>query len=152
MADWHKRFMDLAVHISQWSKDASRKTGCVIVGSAGEIRTTGFNGFPRGCNDSVALRNQRPDKYAWTEHAERNAIYNAARIGVSLEGCAAYIPWYPCADCARALIQSGIKTLVAFKPDFNDPKWGADFTVVGVMLFEAKVKVIFLEGSIGEAK
>jgi dCMP deaminase len=152
MADWDLRFMELAKHIATWSKDKSRQTGCVIVGPAREIRSMGYNGFPRGVFDENTLRHERPEKYLWTEHAERNAIYNAARIGVSVEGCTAYIPWYPCMDCARAIIQSGIATLVAYRPEFDDPKWGHEFKKVFVMLEEAKVETRWLEGSIGNAK
>lgn len=149
---WDKRFMEVAKLIATWSKDRSRKTGCVIVGPLGEIRTTGYNGFPRFVNDDVEERHQRPAKYLWTEHAERNALYSAARIGVAIEGCTAYVPWYPCMDCARSLIQSGIDTLVAYVPDCSDPKWGQEFISVQEVLAEAGILTRFVEGTVGEAK
>src|SRR3954465_12147778 len=84
-ADWDGRFMRMAGEIAGWSKDLSRKVGCVIVGPKNEIRAAGYNGFPRNTNDTRAYRHERPMKYKWTEHAERNAIYNAARVGIPLE-------------------------------------------------------------------
>ena len=149
---WDLRFMAEAQQKASYSKDRSRQCGCVIVGPDHEPRSSGWNGFPRGVDDNVDARHQRPAKYMWTEHAERNAIYNAARVGIPLLGCTAYIPWYPCADCARALIQSGVKYVVAYEPDFNDAKWGADFRVVEEMLAEAGVQVRFLPGTMGVAR
>ena len=90
MANWDERFLRLALHISEWSKDPTTRVGCVIVGPSNEVRSIGFNGFPRGVNDDDPSRYDRPAKYMWTEHAERNAIYNAARIGVALENCRMY--------------------------------------------------------------
>jgi dCMP deaminase len=142
MSNWDLRFIELSSHVAAWSKDRSRESGCVIVGPNREIRTTGYNGFPRGISDDIEERHDRPAKYMWTEHAERNAIYNAARMGLSLESCTAYINWYPCVDCARALIQSGISRLVvASEPNFSDPTYGEGFRVADQMFYEAEVKV-----------
>lgn len=112
--NWHKYFQEMVCLISTKSKDRSTKVGCVIVGPDNEIRSTGYNGFPRGVNDDIDERHERPAKYMWTEHAERNAIYNAARVGVSLLGCTLYQDWWPCADCARAIVQSGIDKMVLY--------------------------------------
>jgi dCMP deaminase len=141
MADWNTRFIELARHIGQWSKDKSRRIGCVIVGPNNEVRSTGFNGFPRGIDDMVTSRHDRPAKYRWTEHAERNAIYNAARVGIPLEGCRMYLPWFPCMDCARAIVQAGIVELVAIRPDTDDPQWGADFSEALELFQEAGIRV-----------
>ena len=141
MANWDARFMNLAEFVSDWSKDRSAKIGCVIVGPNHEVRSIGYNGFPRGCDDDREERHERPAKYKWTEHAERNSVANAARCGVSLEGCTAYIPWYPCADCARSLIQSGVSTIVAVEPNWDDERWGADFKMVKELLDECRVQV-----------
>ena len=139
---WDLCFLALAEHVATWSKDESRKVGCVIVGPDKDVRAIGFNGFPRGVDDDVPARRAGPDKYLWTEHAERNAIYNAARVGISLKGCTAYLPWFPCMDCARAIVQSGITTLVCGQsPDLTDPKWGADFASVPVLLLEGGVEL-----------
>lgn len=137
--NWDTRMMDVAKLVASWSKDRSIGVGCVITSPDHAILSTGFNGFPRGVNDDVEERHQRPAKYKYTEHAERNAIYNAARHGIKLEGTTIYLPWYPCADCARAIVQSGIRTMVATVPDFNDPRWGEDFKVSATVLAEGGV-------------
>lgn len=145
MTSFDNYFLDLARHVSTRSKDRSTKVGCVLVGPDNEIRSTGYNSFPRGINDDAPERHERPEKYLWTEHAERNAIYNAARVGTPLKGCRAYLPWFPCMDCARALVQVGCIEVVAIKPDLSDPKWGADFQRATVLFEEAGVAVRFVE-------
>lgn len=145
MADWDRRFMDLARHVGNWSKDRSRKVGCVVVRSDNIVQVIGFNGFPRGLNDESDIRHQRPTKYQWTEHAERNAIYTAARQGISLDGSKMYLPWFPCVDCARAIVQAGIVELIATEPDLGDPQWGEDFVVSLELLKEAGVRVRYFE-------
>ena len=82
-AKWDIRFLKLATHISEWSKDPSTKVGCVVVGPDREIRSTGFNGFPRGIQDSDERLTNRDLKYPLICHAEENAIMHAARIGLA---------------------------------------------------------------------
>ena len=120
-------FINIANVVKLKSKDNSTKIGVVIVGKGNEIVSTGYNSFPRGIDDTVPKRQERPEKYIWFEHAERNAIYNAARIGVSTNGCTMYMSCgLPCADCARAIINCGIVKIVvgggdsAKGPQFND--------------------------------
>src|SRR5438093_7701851 len=122
-AKWDARFMRLAQHIGEWSKDPSRGVGCVIVGPDNDVLVTGYNGFPRGVNDEVEARYERPLKYLWTEHAERNAIYNAARRGIPLANARMYLPWYPCVDCARAIVQCRLAELIALEPNWDDRQW-----------------------------
>ena len=142
-----KRMGELCGLVKTWSKDRSRKTSAVIMDSCGDtIVAIGWNGFPRGIDDEVEARHERPAKYLWTEHAERNAIYNAARKGVSTLGCLMFMPWYPCADCARAIIQAGIFEVYCVEPDWDDPRWADDFKVVKEMLDEADVAVTFVDG------
>jgi dCMP deaminase len=143
---WDERFMLLAHQIARWSKERGRRVGAVIVGPDKEIRSTGFNGLPRGVRDDVEERHCRETgaKYLWSSHAERNAIYNAARIGVPLKGCVMYVPWFPCVECAKAIIQSGIAEVVAYEPDFSEPKWGVEFKVVQEMFGEADLTVRFI--------
>lgn len=143
---WDQRWMDLARFIAAWSKDRSRKVGAVIVDDRNAVISLGWNGFPRGLDDDVDERHQRPSKYAWTEHAERNSILNAAANGHRTAGCRIYVPWYPCADCARAIIQAGIVEVIGIEPDWSDPTYSADFAVVREMLAEAGVGVRFLDG------
>jgi dCMP deaminase len=136
---WDKRFMELATKIGSWSKDESRQVGCVIVGPNREVRSIGYNGFPKKIDDTPRVRHSRPDKYYWTEHAERNAIYQAARVGIPLEGCTMYLPWFPCVDCARAIVQTGLVRLVSAEPDLTDAQWGEHFSVAMTILKEAEI-------------
>jgi len=106
---WVEYFQNLAHNVKLKSKDERTQVGAVIVGKDKEIVSTGYNSFPRGINDEFEKRQERPEKYYWFEHAERNAIYNAARIGVSTKGCTMYLTCgIPCADCCRGIINSGI--------------------------------------------
>lgn len=142
-AEWDAYFMDAARDAAQFSHDRNTKIGCVVVAPDNVMRASGSNRFPRGVVKNET-RQERPEKYFWIEHAERNAIYWAAREGVSLVGCRMYLPWFPCMDCARAIIQAGIIELIATEPNLNDPKWGEDFKRVKAMLSEAGVAVRFL--------
>jgi len=142
---WDRRFIELATFIGQWSKDRSRKVGCVIVDPRRAVRSIGYNGFPRGIEDDTPSRHDRPAKYLWTEHAERNAIYEAARVGVSLEGCTMYLPWFPCMDCARAIVQAGIRKLVAQRPNINEPQWGQHFVAALELLQESNIELVWFE-------
>lgn len=139
---WDNKFMELAKHVSGWSKDRSTKVGCVIADDRHRVVSLGYNGFPRNIDDTVLGRHQRPAKYMWTEHAERNAIYNARAV---LDGCTIYIHWYPCTDCARAIIQSGITSLVVPMPDWRQEKWGEHFVIADLMLREAGIQIRWYE-------
>jgi dCMP deaminase len=147
MSDWDQKFMSLAQHIGTWSKDRGRKIGAVIVGPDNEIRATGFNGIPRGVRDDVEERHDREtkEKYIWGAHAERNSIYNAARIGVALKGCRIYSTLFPCIDCVIAIIQSGIVELITTPPALDDPQWGEGWKRGLIMLQEATITVRFVE-------
>ena len=138
---WDGRFIELAKHISGWSKDPSTKVGCVVVGEDREIRSTGFNGFPRGIEDDPDRLEDREQKYPLICHAEENAIMHAARIGVSLKGCVAYVTWPPCTRCSRSLIQAGVVEVV-YPDSIEIPeRWEADFEMSGSMMKEAGIKV-----------
>tara|TARA_B100001250_G_scaffold145024_1_gene124146 strand:+ start:399 stop:848 length:450 start_codon:yes stop_codon:yes gene_type:complete len=138
---WDQRFLKLAEHISGWSKDPSTKVGCVVVGEDREIRSTGFNGFPRGIADDAARLEDREQKYPLICHAEENAIMHAARIGLSLKGCTAYVTWPPCTRCARSLIQAGVIEVV-YPEDSDVPeRWMADFDMSTNMMGEAGIKI-----------
>ena len=136
---WDRRFIDLALHISEWSKDPSTKVGCIVVGEDREIRSTGFNGFPRGIEDSMERLEDRELKYPLICHAEENAIMHAARIGISLKDCTAYVTWPPCTRCARSLIQAGV-TEVVYPDNIEIPdRWVEDFERSSSMMKEAGV-------------
>lgn len=138
---WDRRFIGLARHIAAWSKDPSTKVGCVVVGPDREIRSTGFNGFPRGIEDSEGRLGDRQLKYPLICHAEENAIMHAARIGLALKGCSAYVTWPPCTRCARSLIQAGVRT-VLYPAELEIPeRWREDFEMSTEMFREAKVEI-----------
>lgn len=137
---WDSYFLDQCGHVAKLSKDESTKLGCVIVGAHHEIRASGYNSFPRRVNDYVPERQQRPLKYKWFEHAERNAIYNAALVGVSLLNCTLYCEWPPCTDCARAIIQCGISEVVVRSKEVPD-RWKEDIAISFEMLAEAGVRL-----------
>lgn len=123
------KFLRMAVsHAQEFSKDASTKVGALVVSpDSYEIRSIGYNGQPRGCADDKPERCERPEKYFWNEHAERNAIYNAARVGTRLDGGILVVSLFPCMDCARAVAQTGLIGVVSMAPDFTLPTWGDIF-------------------------
>lgn len=138
---WDVRFLELALHISRWSKDPSTQVGCVVVGPDREIRSTGFNGFPRGIDDSDERLTDRELKYPLICHAEENAIMHAARIGVSLKDCRAYVTWPPCTRCARSLIQAGVREII-YPAGLEIPeRWTEDFEMSMGMFGEAGVAI-----------
>ncbi len=138
---WDKRFLDLAEQISTWSKDPSTKVGCVVVGEDREIRSTGFNGFPRGISDDSERLTDRELKYPLICHAEENAIMHAARIGLSLKNCIAYVTWPPCTRCARSLIQAGVVEIVYPKECVVPSRWESDFNLSTEMMKEAGLNI-----------
>jgi len=110
--NWKEYFLGIAEQVKLKSKDEKTKIGAVIVGEDNEILSTGYNSFPRGLIDTKPERQERPEKYFWFEHAERNAIYNAARVGTPLKGASIYLTsGLPCMDCARGIVNSGIKNV-----------------------------------------
>lgn len=137
---WDEHFISICHAVRNRSPDPSTQTGSVIVGPDKEIRSTGYNGFVRGIRDDVPERFKRPGKYKWFEHGERNAIYNAARMGTSLKDCTLYCTWPPCSDCARGIVQSGILDIVV--ETIKVPtRWFEDFSVGLEMTREAGVRL-----------
>jgi dCMP deaminase len=111
--NWDEYFINIAEQVKLKSKDIKTQIGVVLVGKDNSIVSTGYNSFPRGINDDIDERQERPEKYFWFEHAERNAIYNAARIGVSTLDTTMYMTCdISCADCARGIISAGITKVV----------------------------------------
>jgi len=140
---WDSRFLGLATLVSTWSKDQSSKVGACIVGPNREIRSVGYNGMCRGVDDEVPERHERPLKYKWFEHAERNAIYNAVSHGTSVSGCVIYVTHPPCCDCARGIIQSGIISAFWFQPSADMlERWANDFRITRTMFREAGVRFV----------
>lgn len=138
--NWDSKFLKLARHISEWSKDPSTKNGCVVVGPDKEVRSTGYNGLPRGVSDTDERLNNRELKYQLICHAEINTVFHAARIGVSLKGCTMYTTWPPCVRCAQAVIQAGIIEVI-FPVVLIPERWKEDFSLSAQILNEAGVRL-----------
>ena len=144
---WVEYFRNLTHQVKLKSKDKNTQIGAVIVGKDKEIVSTGYNSFPRGIDDGDFERQERPEKYYWFEHAERNAIYNAARIGVSTKGCTMYLSCgIPCADCARGIINAGITRIFVERIDSTKgPQWQESQERSWRMFEEAGVRVQFYD-------
>ena len=149
--EWDKYFLNIAEQVKEKSKDKRTHIGAVIVGKDNEILSTGYNSFPRGIDDDVEERQVRPEKYYWIEHAERNAIYNAARIGVSLRESTMYLTCgIPCSDCAKGIISSGIKRIYCKIQDTtrNREYWDEHAKRSLQMFKESGVEVIFYNDNV----
>lgn len=112
---WDEYFMGLATLASYRSKDPNTQVGCCIVGDDNRILSLGYNGFPIGCSDDEFPwdregKSPYDTKYNYVCHAEMNAILNFK--GTSLKGAKLYVNQFPCNECAKAIIQSGIKQIV----------------------------------------
>lgn len=128
------------------SKDPSTKVGALILGPAGEGGPWGYNGAPRGCKaDEDSRFATREEKMYWAEHAERNAIYAAARTSFSTVGGTMYITHAPCMDCARAIVQAGIQRVVfpSPSPEFI-ARWGESFRRAFLLFNECQLDVELL--------
>ena len=144
---WVEYFRNLAHQVKLKSKDEKTQIGAIIVGKDKEIVSTGYNSFPRGIDDTHKSRQERPEKYFWFEHGERNAIYNAARIGVSTKGCTMYLSCgVPCSDCARGIINAGIVRIFCERGGgAKGPKWAESAERSWMMFDEAGVEVNFYD-------
>lgn len=121
---WDHRFMRIAREISTWSKDPSTCIGAVIVNDDRRILATGFNGFPRGIEDTDDRLNNRDQKYPLIVHGEMNALLNALYSGVSVKDATIYVWGLPiCSECTKSVIQSGIKRVVITYPELSPEKW-----------------------------
>lgn len=110
---WDRRFLSKAKEVSSWSKDPSTKVGAVAVSKKRIEISSGWNGFPRGIEDSEERLNNRSLKYQLVVHAEMNCIYNATYNGISLDGTTLYVYGLPvCSKCALGIIQVGVARVV----------------------------------------
>jgi dCMP deaminase len=147
LSKMHK-YMGVAEEIARrFSKDSSTKVAAMVIGPANEVRSMGYNGAPRGCAADEDIRGAtRPEKYFWFSHAELNAITNAARCGTPLDGGTMIVTHMPCMDCARAIVQAGIRRVVTREPDPAFMHRWSDHVIRARQLFEeCGVELIFLE-------
>jgi dCMP deaminase len=138
MSDWDQRFFELASHIAGWSKDPSTKVGAVIVNDKRQVLGMGYNGFPRGVNDLSYRYANREIKLLLVAHAERNALDNTF---ADSEGATLYSTLFPCTDCAKGIIQRGIKRVVTTQPSETQYKrFNCDISAI--MFEEAGVELV----------
>ncbi len=151
---WDKRFLDLAEHISQWSKDPSTQVGAVIADKDNRIVSVGYNGFPKGVNDDEERYEDREQKYSLIVHAEINAILFAQK---GLKNTTLYTwPLPPCERCAGFIIQSGLETVVSIdlfsdkegKTTDRGYRWGESFEIAQKMFQESSVNMRIYEASV----
>ena len=140
---WNKRYIELAKHVATWAKDPSRKIGAVLVGDKGQIISQGYNGFPRGIEDTEERLNNREIKYKYVSHAEMNCIYNSIHNNSSTVGASMYVTGLPvCHECAKAIIQVGIKKVyMDTKPIDN---WEESGNLALEMFKEAGVEFFYV--------
>lgn len=119
---WDEYFMGVAILSGMRSKDPGTQVGACIVSEDNKILSMGYNGFPNGCSDDEFpwCREGDPldNKYVYSTHGELNAILNYR--GGSLEGAKLYVTLFPCNECAKAIIQSGIRTIVYDSDKYSD--------------------------------
>lgn len=138
MDKWDNRFLNLAKEIASWSLDPSTKVGAVIVRPDRTIASVGYNGFPRGVEDTIERLNDREIKYSMIVHGEMNAIIHARE---PLHGYTLYtVPLQPCSRCAAMVIQSGITRAVSIEPSSDiKNRWKNDLELAKTMFDESGV-------------
>ena len=140
---WNDYFMGLAHLSALRSKDPNTQVGACIVDKENRVVSIGYNGMPRGCDDKKYPWDREggflDTKYAFVVHAELNAILNSPR---SVDGCSIYVSLFPCNECAKAIIQSGIKKII-YESDKYD---GTEGNIASKkMLIDAGVELIQLD-------
>jgi len=150
MQNAQERLRDAYRLAERFSDDPSTKNGAILVNPEGRVIASGFNCFPRGVSLN-ADQLERPKKYSFMEHAERSAIFAAARHGEKTEGSTLYCPWYACADCARAIIEAGIVRVIGHKQMFErtPEHWRNSIAYGNEMFHEAGVEILQYDGPIG---
>jgi dCMP deaminase len=137
----HAHYLRYCYQIAAYSGDTSTQNGAVLVDpKTGEIVAQGVNDLPLGVCQCPERR-ARPAKYSFTEHAERNAIYDAAKKGIKTNGLVMYANWFACSDCARGIIQAGISQVIGHEiPQHSEqPQWKESVKDGILMLQEAGV-------------
>ncbi|HXW20403.1 MAG TPA: deaminase [Roseiarcus sp.] len=121
------------------SPNRVRKVGAVLVSHDG-VEIAACNDFPPGVRD-LEERHAGDGRFVWMEHAERRAIFAAARRGIATAGARMTSTFFPCIDCARAIVEAGVTRLDAPPPAFDDPVWGSSFERSEVILQEGGVEI-----------
>lgn len=135
----------MAKEVASWSKDESTKVGAVITTVDGSPISWGFNGMAMGINDDIPERHERPIKYKWMCHAERNALDLSNR---SVENCVMFVTFSPCSSCAQSIIQRKIKTVVVdlkSAPENAPDRWKEDMLIAKEMITEAGIEYLVID-------
>lgn len=141
--NWQEWWYEHAALAARKSKD-STQVGAALIGPDGVVLLTAFNGIPRGVEDR-AERRERPEKYLWAQHAERNLISFAAKHGIKTDGCSVVVTHVPCSQCAGGLVQAGIKRVFIGHQEVNPAgNWNHEQEVALIELGEASVEVVRL--------
>lgn len=150
MALDYARLLRVAYEWAAESRDPSTQNSALLVDGEGSILIHDINRFPQHIAESDK-RWERPLKYKFIEHAERNVCYAAAKKGIATEGLIMVCPWAACTNCARAIIQSGIKCLITHKQahDRTPEQWKEEIAIALSMLEEAGVEVVMYDGGVG---
>jgi dCMP deaminase len=141
-----KKYYQLSEYAANiFSKDPNTKVGAMFLAPKSlQVLTQGYNGFPRNIDETDPTRWERPVKYMYISHAEANCIANASRHGTPLENCIAVVTMFPCATCAKLMIQTGISTLITKEPDMTCARWGEEFKYSLEMFTEAGVEIMYV--------
>jgi dCMP deaminase len=134
--------MQRAREVARLSPNRVRQVGAVLVAEDGRQSLACCNSFPKGVRD-LDERHAGDGRFVWMEHAERNAIFEAARRGLATERATLATTFFPCIDCARAIVQSGIAFLCTPPPDYSDAVWGESFRRSRVIIEEGGVQMHF---------
>jgi len=139
-----EELMGRAREAARLSPNRVRQVGAVLVSADGRASITCCNTFPKGVRD-IEERHAGDGRFVWMEHAERNAIFQAASCGLATEGATLATTFFPCIDCARAIVQSGIAYLCTPHPALDDPVWGEAFLRSRVIVEEGGVTMCFVD-------
>jgi len=140
---WNLKYIELAKKFASWSKDPSVKVGAVAIGSKGQVLSQGYNGFPKKFNDSLNIYKTPELKKKYIIHAEMNCIYHATLNGISLEGSTLFVYGLEvCHECAKGIIQVGIKEVVTYSPNPAKKKWIESFQTTQKLFKESNINYI----------
>nr|WP_319203788.1 dCMP deaminase family protein [uncultured Ilyobacter sp.] len=145
---WDEYFMGIALLSAKRSKDPSTQVGACIVNKENKIVGVGYNGFPKGCSDDNFPWDREGEfletKYPFVMHAEQNAILNSIK---KLSNCTIYVGLFPCHECAKSIIQSGIKEVVFLSDKYD----GTDSNKASKMMFDSS-GVVYRKLNLSEIK
>ena len=147
-SDKANKYFQLAKHHAElFSKDPVTKVCALFIAPDSlNVLTSGVNGLPRNVKEKEE-RLQRPTKYSYMTHSEINGLCNAARHGICLDKSIVIVTMFPCCDCAKALIQVGVSTIITVPPNYEDPKWGGHFRISMEMFEEVGIEVVLIDES-----